>query len=87
MLEIQYTVQQKPTCLSNRQHAGHEIPVHPWCKLASDIFYSEGVGYLLIVDYTSRLPIIWKLSSMTRKAIAHHMQAVFAKYRWPDTLA
>ena len=23
---------QKPTCLSNRQHAGHEIPVHPWSK-------------------------------------------------------
>ena len=27
---------QKPT--SNKQHAGHEIPVHPWSKLASDIF-------------------------------------------------
>ena len=23
---------------------------------------------------------------MTGKAIAHHMQAIFAKYRWPDTL-
>ena len=30
---------QKPTCLSNRQHAGHEIPIHPWSKLASNIFY------------------------------------------------
>ena len=29
---------QKPTCLSSRQHAGHEIPVHPWSKLAIDIF-------------------------------------------------
>ena len=27
---------QKPT--SNKQHAGHEIPVHPWSKFASDIF-------------------------------------------------
>ena len=44
---------QKPTCLSNRQYAGHEIPVHPWSKLTSDIFYFEGYRYLLIVDYTS----------------------------------
>ena len=76
----------KPTCLSNRQHAGHEIPVHPCSKLASNIFYFEGDSYLLIVDYTSRFPIIRKLSSMTNKAVAHHMQAIFAKYRWPDTL-
>ena len=27
---------QKPT--SYKQHAGHEIPVHPWSKLASDVF-------------------------------------------------
>ena len=29
---------QKPTCLSDGQYAGHEIPVHPQSKLASDIF-------------------------------------------------
>ena len=77
---------QKPTCLSNRQYAGHEIPVHPWSKLPSNIFYFEGDSYLPIVDYISRFPIIRKLSSMTSKAIAHHMQAIFAKYGWPDTL-
>ena len=64
---------QKPACLSNRQYTGHEILVHPWSKLASDIFYFEGDSYLLIVDYTSQFPIIKKLSSMTGKAIAHHM--------------
>ena len=77
---------QKPTCLSNRQYTGHEIPVHPWSKLASDIFYFEGDSYLLIVDYTSQFPIIRKLSSMTGNTIAHHMQGIFAKYGWPDTL-
>ena len=77
---------EKPTCLSNRQYTGHEIPVHPWSKLTSDIFYFEGDSYLLIVDYTSWFPIIRKLSSMTGKAIAHHMQAISAKYGWSDTL-
>ena len=75
---------QKPT--SNRQYAGHEIPVHPWLKLTSDIFYFDGDSYLLIVHYTSHFPIIRKLSSITREAIAYHMQSIFSKYRWPDTL-
>ena len=71
---------------SNRQFTGHEIPVHPWSKLPSDIFYFEGDSYLLIVDYTSQLPIIRKLSSITGKAITHHMQVIFATYRWLNTL-
>ena len=82
ILEIQCT----ETYIYNRHHAGHEIPVHPWSKLSSDIFYFECDSYLLIVDYTSHFSIIRKLSSMTRKAIAHHMQSIFSKYGWPDTL-
>ena len=74
----------KPT--SNKQNAGHEIPVHPWSKLASDIFYFEGDSYLPIVDYTPHFPIIRNFSSMTGKAIAHHMQSIFSKYGWPNTL-
>ena len=75
---------QKPT--SNRQYAGHEISVHPWSKLASNIFYFDGDSYLLIVDYTSHFPIIRKLSSMTGIAIGHHMQSIFSEYGWPNTL-
>ena len=75
---------QKPT--SNKQHAGHEIPIHPWSKLTSDIFNFQDDSYLLIVDYTSHFPIIRKQNSMTGKAIAHHMQSIFSKYGWPNTL-
>ena len=77
---------QKPTCLFRRQYVGHEIPIHPWSKLASDVFHFEGDNYLLIVEYTSRFAIIRKISSMTGKAIAHHTQAFFADYKLPDTL-
>ena len=76
----------KPNCVSKQQHARHKIPVNPWSKLVSDIFHFEGNSYLLIIDYTSRFLIIRKLSSMTGKTIAHHMQAIFAEYGWPDTL-
>ena len=76
----------KPNCVSRKQHARHKIPVNPWSKLASDIFHFEGNSYLLIIDYTSIFLITRKLSSMTGKAIAHHIQAIFAEYGWPDTL-
>ena len=50
---------------------GQEIPLYPWTKLATDIFHFEGVSYLLVVDYTSRYPIVHKLASMTGQQIAN----------------
>ena len=65
---------------------GQEIPVHPWSKLFTDIFHFEGAAYLLIVDYTSRFPIVHKLTSMTGIHVANQCKSVFSEYGWPDTL-
>ena len=42
---------------------GQEIQLHPWTKLATDIFHFEGASYSLLVDYTSRFPVVHKLST------------------------
>ena len=39
---------------------GQEIQIHPWAKVATDIFYFNGDSYLLIIDYTSRFPVVGK---------------------------
>ena len=65
---------------------GQEIPVVPWTKLASDIFHFQNDSYLLIVDFTSRFPVVRKLKSMTAKHVASHFSQVFGEYGWPDTL-
>ena len=65
---------------------GHEIPLHPWTKLVTDIFHFEGASYLLIVDYASRFPVVCKLSSMTGQHIASQCKLIFSEYGWPDTL-
>ena len=65
---------------------GQEIPVHPWTKLATDIFHFEGSSYLLLVDYTSRFPVVHKLSSMTGKHVANQCKLIFSEYGWPETL-
>ena len=65
---------------------GQEIPIHPWTKLATDIFHFEGESYLLLVDYTSQFPILHKLNSMTAQHAINHFKLIFSEYGWPDTL-
>ena len=38
---------------SSNMSLGQEIPIHPWTKLATDIFHFGGESYLLLVDYTA----------------------------------
>ena len=80
-LELIQTRPTKPT-----PSFGQEIPVVPWTKLASDIFHFQNDSYLLIVDFTSRFPIVRKLKSMTAKHVASHFFDVFGEHGWPDTL-
>ena len=69
-----------------RTSVGQEIPVHPWTKLASDIFHFESASYLLVVDYTSRFLTVCKLSLMTGLHIANQCKLIFSEYGWPETL-
>ena len=65
---------------------GQEIPVHPWNELATDISHFESASYLLLVDCTSRFPVVHKLSSVTGLHIANHCKLIFSEYGWPETL-
>ena len=65
---------------------GQEVPIFPWTKVATDLFYFEGNSYLLLVDYTSWFPVVRKLMSMTAHHITDHIKQIFAEYGRPDTL-
>ena len=65
---------------------GHEVPLVPCSKVAADIFHYESQPYLLIVNYTSRFPIVRKLKSMSAQHIIEHFKSIFSEYGWPDTL-
>ena len=60
--------------------------VHPWSKIATDIFHFGGASYILIVVYTSRFPTVRKLTSVTGVHVANQCKLVFSEYGWPDTL-
>ena len=65
---------------------GQEIPLHPWSKLATDMFHFKGASYLLIVDYTGRFPVICRLTSMTRQHVANQCKLIFSEYGWSETV-
>ena len=72
---------QKPT-----MSLGQEIQLQPWTMLAMDLFHFEGASYLLIVDYTSRFPVVHKLSSRTGQHVTNLCKQVFSEYGWPEML-
>ena len=51
-----------------------------------DIFYFDGASYMLIVDYTSRFPVVRKLTSMTTQHVTSQMKLVFSEYGWPENI-
>ena len=65
---------------------GQEIPIHPWTKVATELFYFKGDSYLLTVDYTSRFPAVRKLTSMTVQHVTSQMKLVFSEYGWWETI-
>ena len=65
---------------------GQEVSLHPWTKLVTDIFHFEGASYLLVVDYTSRFPVVHKLTSVSGQHIANQCNLIFSEYGWPETL-
>ena len=65
---------------------GQEVTLYPWTKLAIDIFHFEEASYLLIVGYTSRFPVVHKLTSRTGQHITTQYKLIFSEYGWPETL-
>ena len=63
-----------------------EIPVSPWQYLAADLFQCNSTMYLLIVDYFTKFPVLFKLHSTTSEVIIRHMKSIFSLLGTPTRL-
>ena len=63
-----------------------ELPDYPWQKVGADLFELEGVKYLLLVDYFSRLIGVVKLKSTTSTTIITVPKIIFSRYGIPERL-
>jgi transposase InsO family protein len=61
----------------------HDLPGHPWQRVAVDLFQHELQNYLLLADYYSRVPFFRK-TGMTAAAIIQHMKIIFSEHGIPD---
>ena len=65
---------------------GQEIPIYLWTKIVMYIFCFDGDLYLLIIDYTSRFPVVQNLTLMTTQYVTGQINLGFSKYGWPETI-
>ena len=65
---------------------GHEVSIHPWMKVATDIFHFENNLYLPIVNYMSRFPAVCKLTFTTAQQVTSQMKLIFSDYGWSETI-
>ena len=65
---------------------GLEIPMIPWPKLTMNIFTFDNNRYLVVVDYTSKFPLIRRLPSMTAWADTEMLKSIFTEYGLPTCI-
>ncbi|UYV79263.1 K02A2.6-like [Cordylochernes scorpioides] len=64
----------------------HQAPDYPWQKVGIDISQIESLRYLLIVDYFSNYPEIYKLQDMTTDTIIRKLKRTLSNFGIPETL-
>ena len=65
---------------------GQEIPTEPWKKLATDLFTHDRANYLLVVDYTTKFPVVHTLTDLTARVVTEHMKAIFSEFGTPHSI-
>ena len=64
----------------------HDIPDHPWAKIATDLFEHEHKDYLVTVDYFSNFFGIDHLYTTSTTAVIRKIKGHIARYGVPDVI-
>ena len=65
----------------------HELPTRPWQIVGTDLFVIREDTYLLICDYYSKFPFIYRIEgNVSSDAIISKMSEVFAENGSPNKL-
>ena len=93
--EIEEMIKNCPTCLElapakpktkRKDMLHHEVPSTSWTKLATDIFHFQGINYLILIDYTSKFPVVKQLRKMDQCAVTTAFEEIFTERGYPDEL-
>lgn len=75
--------QEMKPCQKKEPLMCHDIPPTPWTKLGTDLFEIKGENYLLITDYTSKYPVVYRLNNTTSATVASLTSKIFSMFGAP----
>ena len=60
----------------------HEIPTRSWQVVGSDLFYFDGHDHLIVADYYSKFPIVWKIpmGQCTSQTVVSLTKQIFSEH-------
>lgn len=64
----------------------HNVPTRPWEKVGSDIFFYGGENYLIIADYYSLWPEVYRLSNANSLTVIDALKQTFSRHGIPKEL-
>ena len=62
------------------------LPDYPWQKVSLDLFFLNGVTYVVIVDYFSRYPEVIQLKTTTSQGVIAALKSIFSRHGIPETI-
>jgi len=87
-IDIKQKIDQCRTCAEHRLNRPEPLmptkfPDRPWEAIAMELFKLKNCWYLLIADYYSRYPELYKVDNMTTKVIIQCLTDCFARHGIP----
>nr|XP_050038472.1 uncharacterized protein K02A2.6-like [Dermacentor andersoni] len=86
--DIASLVADSEQCASTRVNIAEPLstalPGHPWEFLGMDLFNLNSQTFILVVDYSSRLPEVVSLGSTTAQAVIDALESIFARHGIPQ---
>ena len=87
--EIEQLVNKCSTCLNNRNKQPretlipHEIPKHPWMKVATDLFELNDKDYVIVIDYYSKFVEVTRLYNTLSRSVVKALKKIFTIHGIP----
>ena len=63
-----------------------ELPMTPWSTLEIDLFMLDGHTFLLVVEVTSRFPVVWILNTESCRSVLNTLKGVYCDFGLPKKI-
>ena len=78
---------QEHSCRNSKDPAiPRDIPIQAWTTIQMDLFMLDDHSFLLVVDVTSRFPVVRILNSETTKSVLNALKGIYCNFGLPKRI-